>query len=423
MQNNQYRPNIDSSYPVRRKSVFWYALMSFLMFFYIYEFNFDAFGLSTYLTSRRVSVFILIILAFFSGKKFFWPQGIAKKTLNTVIWFHVFLFIYSLVLLALVGRGTGSHVSDSILRLFLFGILPVFCFLQLFDSVEEFLYVVLIATLVQAGFILASLANPAFGEMLDITFSSGDNTEYLMGHRSGYAGGIACITAPGCLRFSMGVVAAFYFAIKRNAFIPLLVFIVLSIIGTMVARTGMFIGLIGLIIISIRQGANNFFKYILIVILAFLAFLFFNNQIDIIEYFDFHRLEDLLFGTGGTDFVEGYFSGESTHIPPLTAEMVLYGTGIDSGVSGTGIQVNVDGGFLRLYAAYGLIICVLFYFVMFKCFLKNAYGTKDNIIKTTLLFFIIVILIGEMKEYTIYQQYMVGLFFTCSALVNKSLNT
>lgn len=418
MQNNQ---NIAAVYILSKhqsRSIVWYVWMSLLMFFFIYEFNFDAFGLSTYLTSRRVSIFILFVMALLKGKKIL-PQGIARKTIKEITWLHVFLLIYSFVLIALVGRGTGSHISDSIMRLFLFGLVPIWCFYQLFDNVDEFLKVVLIATLIQAVLILASLVNPAFGEYLDTTFATEEKTEYIVTHRIGYAGGLACITAPGCLRFSMGLVAAFYYSIKNNNPITIILFAVLSVIATMVARTGFFIGLVGLIMMSIRQGANNTVKFVLSFFIATIVLAVINNMVDIRELFDFYRLYDLLYGKGAEGFVNEYFYDEDMSIPPLTFEQVFLGTGIDSGVTAAGVKVNVDGGFLRLYSAYGFVISVFFYLFMFRCFLKNASGATNKILKSTLLFFTVVILIGEFKEYTIYQQYMVCLFFSLAAISIK----
>ncbi len=422
MQNNQAILGPDSMiYTTKKRSPLWYILMSLLMFLYIYEFNFDAFGLSTYLTSRRVVLVVLFVSAFIKRNKAKLPRGVATKTLKSVSVLHVFLLFYALVLIVLFGRGVGSNVIDSIIRLFLFGLAPVWCFYQLFDNVEGFLNVILIATIIQAFFIVTSLIFPAFGELLDVTFSSEEAYYYRSSHRDGYAGGLACITAQGCLRFSMGLISSYYLAIKKNSPLFILLFVVLSVIAAMVARTGMFIGLIGLLMISLRQGSNNFLKLVFSFVVVALVIAFFTSNVDVLSFFDFHRMENLLYGNGGEAFIEDYFHDDMTYIPPLTVERVFLGTGIVSGVSGTGIKVNVDGGFLKIYAAYGLIICVLFYIIMFKNFLMNVKASTNSLIKSTILFFTIIILIGELKEYTIYQQYMVCLFFSLATLAYKPL--
>ena len=397
------------------------SFMSLMMFLYIYEFNFDAFGLSTYLTSRRVVVGGLLIMTFVVGR-----QG-GKISLRNVGWqsvkavgkFHVFLLGYSMLLIVLIGKGTGIHTADCIIRLFLFGLLPAWCFTRIFRTLDELMLVILMATIIQAGFIIACLSNPTFGMLLDLTFADAEKADYIMSHRSGYAGGLACIAAPGCLRFSMGLVSSLYFAMKKKSPFYILLFVALGIIATMVARTGLVISMIGFMIISIQKGSANIIRYVLSLTIVGLVVLAFSSQISLSDYFDFKRL-DRLFNEGDDQvFVDEYFQGKDTRIPSLSIDTILIGTGMTSGVSGNGVQVNVDGGFLRIYAAYGLVMCVIFYVFMFCQFLRNVYSSNDKVVKNTLLFFVIVIFLGEFKEFTIYAQYMVCLFFTAACLSYK----
>lgn len=403
---------------IPHRSILWYAFMTLLMFLYIYEFNFNAFGLSTFLTSRRVVVVVLLIMAIIVGEADSKTKNIGWKSLKAVSKFHIFLLGYSGLLLVLIGRGTGIHIVDCIIRLFLFGFLPVWCFTRIFRTLDEFMVVVLLATIIQSGFIVTSLINPSFGMFLDLTFADADKADYIMRHRSGYAGGLACITAPGCLRFSMGLVSSLYFALNKSNPFYLILFVVLGIIATMIARTGLFICIVGFIIISIQKGTNSLVKYFFSIVMVGVVALVFSSQISIRDYFDFKRMEMLLYEDDGEAFVNGYFRSENTKIPSLSMDTII-GTGMTSGVSGNGIQVNVDGGFLRIYAAYGLVMCAIFYTFMFRQFFRNVFVSNNKIVKNTMLFFVLIILLGELKEFTIYQQYMVCLFFTAACLPYK----
>lgn len=399
-----------------------------LMFMYIYDTNLSVFGLPSIFTTRRLVVIVLfgyVVLSkgfvkTFSSKSF----GNCWKPFNKIISFQYFIFIYSLFLLLLVGRGTGDHIYEISLRLLIFGIMPVFLFKEIFRNIDEFMKAILIATFIQSFFVIYSLVNPLFGALLDSTFSLDD--DYVTSHRSGYAGGLNCITAPGCLKFSMGLVAAVYFCLNKRSLIYYASFIFLSVVATMIARTGLLLSLCGLLVIvygGMKVGTGKLILNIILplCILGCLLFYFVENG-GFNDIFEFKRLQNL-FEDGGSDdgFFKEYFSGADTKIPALGYD-TLIGIGITSGISGTGIPINVDGGFLRLYGALGIVICIFFYYIFFSQLFVIKKRIKNNVVKLTILYFIMIIIIGEFKEFTIYSQYMVGIFFAIVALLNNKNN-
>lgn len=75
---------------------------------------------------------------------------------------------------------------------------------------------------------------------------------------------------------------------------------------------------------------------------------------------------DALFDKGIWDsFLKFYFYGSDTVIPPLTWE-TFWGLGILSGTSGSGITINADGAFIKMYAAVGPLLTIAFYICLFQ---------------------------------------------------------
>lgn len=400
---------------------------SILMFLFIYDINLSLFGLPTFLTTRRLVVIGLLFYILISKglNRTFSPRGfgICWNPFYKIMLFQFFILVYSLLLLIVVGKGTGDHMIGSSFRLLLLGFFPVFIFKEVFENVDDFMRSILLATLLQSGFVIYCLIDPLFGVMLDSTFSLDE--DYVQDHRIGYAGGLNCITAPGCLKFSMGLVAAVYFCIKHKTLIWYAIFIFLSVIATMIARTGLLLSICGLLIILFEGFQHGSSKMIIRIIFPlsivgiFLLYFVLSGGFD--DLFDFKRLQMLTDGGEGQNrFFKEYFEGDDIHIPPLSID-TLIGLGITSGVSASGIQVITDGGFLKVYASVGIIFCILFYINYFVESIKIKNHIKDSFVRNTLTYFLMVIVLGEFKEVAIYSQYMVSFYFTTVALYEKSI--
>ncbi len=75
----------------------------------------------------------------------------------------------------------------------------------------------------------------------------------------------------------------------------------------------------------------------------------------------FYRYELLQDESADNGFFYNYLKSEDVKIPPLSIG-TFFGVGMLSGISGNGYHVNVDGGFLRFYSAFGLPTTILYYF-------------------------------------------------------------
>lgn len=395
--------------------------LALLLLMYIYEFTFSTYGFPTYVTSRRVAVIVAIcyLVVVHNRKKY-----VSKNLLQSLKVFfqiNILLLMYSSLLIFIIGAGTGSHITIFIIQMILFGILPVYLFANIFNCIEELASALLIVGVVQAVVTIVGLVNVDFGNYIYDTFVIAGAPDHRL---NGYVGGIACITAPGFFHFSLSLIACLYFVLNRKAFIYIPLYLLLSFVGVMYARTGLVISIGGLFFIYyVKSEVNDkksligltsiLFGFILIGIYLF-------QMLNFDEIFDFKRLQNLFEDGPFASFFDGYYHGETTKIPPLSLEMFM-GIGITSGISSSGIQINADGGFVRLYSAWGIIFSVLFYYYFFKSlYMINKRNIENRLARLLIYFFIFVILMAEYKEFMIYEQCLVCMFYLFVILENRS---
>jgi hypothetical protein len=382
-----------------------------LVFFFLFEFNLSAWGLPTIMTSRRVVVLIVLLCVVFSGRGrlvFSKTKDLAVLGYKGIMRFQLFVLIYSGFLLFFIGRGSGEHIFYILLRFFYMAGIGLFSFRRFFTSKEEFLRCILIATLVQVGFILLFIIAPQFQTVCDQF--TGETIKTASLNRRGYRTGFACSTSMGVLKMSPALASCIYFylkdKIKGNIY---LVYILLITVGaTIIARTGLLMGLIALLIILIGSGkakSGGLFKTISGILIVIIIALFTVYALNLDDLFSgaFDRLFRLRDVGVYNDFFAGYFGqieGSKTIVPPLTMKTII-GTGITSGISSNGIAVNVDGGFARMYVAVGLPLAILFYIIVFKNTLFPTKRIKKPEFKYTMIFLFLYLFLGEFKEFFI----------------------
>lgn len=413
----------------KSKPTFWTV---FFLFFYIYEFNFEVFSLPTFITSRRVVVVLLAVVLMI--------RSVAKNGRISIVSFNnesgnicknqltlqIVLFVYSVLLTIAIGSGDGEKITADIIKYICFSVVPIYLFYVYFNNLQQMMETLVVVTYIQTIIIVICLLSPTFANSLDHTFASGETLEYITSHRSMYAGGLACITAPGAFKYSLGMIACVYFILEQKRNIYFIPFSIFSVVIVMIARTGLIVAALGLFIVlfeSIQEKKTvDFLKRgaSIIVILCVCIAIFY--VFDLNDFF-VTRLKRLilLFEKGAKEeFFDYYFSGENigNKYVKINGE-TFFGIGVTSGVAGNGVEVNVDGGFLRLLAALGVPMCIVFYLTFFSFIFKMHRKVTTKGLKYTMLFFVMVLLAAEFKEYTIYSQYMPCVLFTCYALSYK----
>lgn len=408
-------------------------LMVFLLFFYIYEFNFEVFALPTFITSRRVVVLLLIILLMFRSIA---KNGRIRTSLLTnesvrsickeQLVLQIVLLCYSVLLIMAIGSGEGEKITADIIKYICFSVLPIYLFYMYFNNLKQMMGALMVVTIIQTLIIIACLISPNFANSLDHTFASGETLEYITSHRSMYAGGLSCITAPGAFKYSLGIIACVYFILEQKKTVYLIPFFVFSVVIVMIARTGLILAALGAVVVLYEPIKAKKFSYFLKAGVSILAIIAMGIALlyifDLGEFFT-NRLKRLilLFENGvKKEFFDYYFNGENigNKYVKINAD-TFWGIGITSGVAGNGVEVNVDGGFLRLLAALGVPMCSIFYLVFISFVFRMQRHVTTMGVKYTMLFFAIILLAAEFKEYTIYAQYMSCILFTCYALDSK----
>lgn len=408
-------------------SLWWRRIwQSVLLFFFIYSFHLSYFGIPDEIHTGRIAVILSVILAVVSGnKKNLNKRTTGWKSFKSIINVHVFLLFYSVILIMLWGMGTGQHVITFIVNMFLFCFVPIYTFVLIFDSVDDFAHAILGATIIQSLFVAGSLIDPSFRAAIDLIFNNFARNESL---RESYAGGLACISAPGAIKFSMGLMACFYFILKQGKLKYYFLYFYLSLLCAMIARTGLILSLVGILllfifnILVVKNVGRSIKTLLAIFALFYISILIISSsQLNVLTSgaIDVYLNKFVALENGGTaNWMDKYFDGTTTVIPPISFETII-GTGMIDGISGNGIKINADGGFFRLYAAYGLLIAIFFYLFLLIQLLRCAHNTKQKYIMYTLLLLTSYIIIGEFKEFVVYGIYILVIFYVLAILGQK----
>jgi len=379
------------------------------------------------LTTIRIASVGLLLMALFTNysaeSKWIVKLSTSCKVAMNIYTLIFLLFIHVCIISLSIGIGAdGKSMVPALVNMFFFSFLPLWALIRINDSFHVFMKLLLMVSLLQTFFVWLCLLSPSVRSIIDRLFLYNVEHEEF---REFYAGGIACITAPGCIKYSLGFVSCIYYILNTKGFkfiIFILVFILLSITATMIARTGLLIALTGILFLLLAGCRNFKISYflsvmsVIIIVTAILVYMASNNVDFVIERFT--RLL-YLFDVGVDDaFLNSYVDGATTVIPPVTGK-TLYGTAVFSGTSGNGVYVNADGGFVKNYVAFGLIANVLFYIIFFYKTIKLCFNYKVINNRIVMLFFMTMILIAEFKEWIIFDMYMLCIFCTAAILLER----
>ena len=158
----------------REHSIFWYIMMTIVLFCYIYQFDLQIFGLPEWFHSIRLSALMLYVLFgihLLTNTSTREPKSQGLRFYKSQFKLHVFLFIYMLFLFFAIGLREGEHMVVVLLNFFFIRLIPIYFCTKMFKSLDELMYVVLAATLLQTVIIWVSLLLPALGTIIDLTFN------------------------------------------------------------------------------------------------------------------------------------------------------------------------------------------------------------------------------------------------------------
>ena len=379
-------------------------------------------GLPTYISTIRITsaVFFLLFLFETLKKRKTKYHLVSKDIFKEVSRCVLLLLVYSFILLLTVGFGKGDHIYMTLINALLFSTLVTIFLVRVYDSIDEFMKSLLLVTIIQSIFIWLCTFYPSFGQRLDSIFLYNYEHENL--RELSYAYGLACTAAPGAIKYCLGLISCLYFYGKNKKVIYIILFIAFVLTGTMMARTSLIFGVMGLAIFPVISGKRITIKNILSVLipLSVICLLLFNLISNNANFFSeqFSRLL-YLFDVGFNDaFLKFYLDGQNTVLPPISSKTII-GTGISSGLSENGVYVNTDGGYLKNYVALGLIASALFYIKFFLSSIRLAFSYKCKANKALMLFFVAYIFLAEFKEWVVFGMYLLCVFYTVAILLEK----
>ena len=407
------------------------TILTVLYFLFLYSFQMPGMPFGT-------AMLVLVVLAAYMGimlltnKEKRYKEKTSKWLWKYILW-NVFLFIYVSCLLQFLGNRDGTTpLRDYIYMLI---ILPVFYISGnfIFRNIEELMKILYIGVIIQSIIILVALFSPTLTIALTLLFPEGAYNSDIMGGfdmaiAEGYRVGLGVFTSAGCLKMAIGQIGACFYLIKSRGsklYYHFIIYLFITIAVSVIARTGLLISLLGLVLVVVikrKQNRTQAFKFVILSSILFLT-----GYFVVTEFFSVKFLDDIFqrfINTAENGIYETYlrgYSGEggSNKIPPISIETII-GLGITYGVSGSGIETVADGGFMRNYSAMGLIVVLINYMIIAVFFLQRYRSTKSVDYKGIILLMAVILFIGEFKEYYIYYISPMCFMFLIFSLIERS---
>lgn len=414
----------------QRKSGVLFILKCIVLFFFLFQIHFKF--MPSWLGTEQLSIIIIFVLFWISNPKVCLR---CTKTMYSMLAINI-LFLFMLLYSSLAVYITDSKdISGNVyLYKYCFYCIAIIIvgglgFASLFEDLEEFMNALLICEVIQAVFIICFAVLPDVRQICNMIFNTADlYSKYASD--IGYHTGIGVAEAKGAMKMVPGLGACIYLCLhKKRNFRYIISYILISISSSLLARTGMvFVLLSGLFFVCISGKYKIRVLKITSVLVCIIVFsiitLYLSGAVENV-YMHFYRFGRLYreFMEGGIQnitFFQKYFGiGSTNTIPELSLETMV-GTGIMSGISGSGTKIISDGGYLKLYFSVGLPLALFFYgFILWtlNSFIKKI---TDPVLRSVMYFMLLYIFIGEFKEVHIFFGYPLCLIYVMGLLYERT---
>ena len=417
---NSYTDYLSSSY---KPTIFQTVFKVAIIFAYIY----NSAVVSVFTCENLAIIAGFVYILFYKRKLYLWRANNTIVNLKRLLLLTFFLLLYCEALVLMLGTDKPHEtVSWYLMLLLIYGISGFIVFINLFDNIEDFFRIILIASVIQGLIIMAGMFVPGASEIIDnLYINTKVGWDYAYMRIYGYPGGINCITSTGSMQLSLGLVSCIYFYTKKVSvkWPYMVLYLFMSFCATAVARTGLVIAILGLLYLLHTLSNAGKLKTISFILFVAIAAIFVVSSFGLLDSLtdQFMRLTALSDQGLSASFLDYYlqkgdFSG-TVGIPELSWKTII-GTGITSGTTGHGVYVNADGGFMRLYAGMGLPLAIVFYFVLFRSYFRTCKKINLFQLRNIGWFFLIYLVVGELKEpFIIFKRYPVILILVFFYLV------
>lgn len=316
------------------------------------------------------------------------------------------MFAYALAIqysrlenISIPGNSTFPAIQI-LFQCLIFFIIPVML-TQVFRNVDEFFKVQLSIISTQALVAIVSRMSSSFRMFVYYHFVPDGDGRLLdgfeRGTRVGFFGGSA---ASGSWILFVGCVICAYYILKTHKIKFLVLYFMILLSMMFVGRTGFYMGLLLLAILflfMIYWYTNLAVKIMCfggLGILAVIGYVLFSPD---------SYLKTTTINWVGEIFLKGFGEGSTVQalvdmgVPPLTWETV-WGTGITSGTTASGIVAASDVGYIHTYMAFGIVGAAIYYLWIYGFLTHEIYQVKARYVKWVAVAFLLFIVIVEFKE-------------------------
>lgn len=375
-----------------------YLSLTFLLF----GIEFDV-PIIAFITLRKLT-FIMIFLLYVANK---YRQNSIRILRGTIVesLSIIGLFFYTIIIVNEISKTStyiGVYQPKNLIILLLYIVILPIILSTLYKNVSEFAQCQWYVTLFQSTIVLLGRIFLPFRRFIFFRFSY-DDGRLLEGIENGIRSvGINLSGSSGSMILLVGLICGIYLFyhshIKRKKRILFEYMIVMASL-LFVGRAGLYLGVIGITIVYIDcisrrdPSAKLIIELAIVTISAVLVYIFLSpDSWGLRMWIRWVTEFSNLFGEGSAITVI-----RSMNIPPLTIE-TFFGTGMIYGITPSGLILNHDAGYVRMYTAIGLVGCVAYYGIIYGYYLSIVNKVKNKTDKRIYLFFLFAIIIGEMKE-------------------------
>lgn len=359
---------------------------------------FGILGLGFYLTRRTYRYQIIS-----NSKAYYKPLFISYLPV-------VFICLFSIVINASVELHYVKYFVSIVLYYFM-AYLGAWGFYKVYSEVTPKILInyFVAAALLHVGISLAMFANSTINDLLlsliRVSKGEADVMDITLGSRLQGFG--ATFYTSGLINGYILIILAFTMYVESFSFpkkmIYLVAYVIIFVVGIMIARTIMIGGAIGLLVIlySMLHSGKDLFKNILIILFSAIFLVFVGIKFISASGIDFEQLSQFGFEMFRM-LAEGETSSHSTDsmmnmydVIPDNLKTWIIGDSQWVGKNG-GYYKEVDIGYLRNIFYFGILGSLFFYlynWVVLKRVVlqKNVFGNKSKIVFLTLIFYTVVL--------------------------------
>lgn len=385
----------------------------------------------SFFNGRRLAILIMMAVSITHINEFKIPLKVVRR--QRFLFYIAFLFCCFLIcvinainykeyIAVASGVWKPSYFANQILYIPCFA---MFCVIE-FEDLYTFAKYYISMLMLQSIIILLGTVSKDIRVFIYKYFYYGENTNFLLTSEKGTRlMGLGIVGSEGSLILFTGIALLIYMRFKR--LISDRKFALYSIIilcaTVFVGRTGLYLEIAAIVVyFALEKRTKSKYSLFIKIIVLFLMMLMMAFLLVEQEQISYYLRWSMEIFNPETRF-DTINIIQNMDIPPLTKEFI-FGTNIHAGYAPSGIFIRNDSGYVKTYAAFGIIGAVLYY-ISHLCLLTSIRFSKEKKrVRLFLYFLTFLVFVVEWKEpYIMKYNYswflMTVFFFVGNGLLDK----